>query len=131
MSEGERIPETPTFASAQEPSERLPAVLPPGAAQGLSGFELPVALREAGDTGLRGMAWSLAIRWVEQQATTMNALRDDLGLERARNVALTSERDDAVRENAVLTERLKTRWVSYATGGRRSHSDRRCVEHRE
>jgi len=117
MSGRQQVPEPQSSASEQERSDRpLPAVIPPSPGEGLVGFELPEALRSAGEGGLRGTALVLAVKWVEQQTTEMSTLRDDIRRERTRNDQLVGELSVARQDNAVLRERLHTRWVTYATG---------------
>lgn len=117
MSEEERIPETSSSASDQKRSDRpLPAVVPPSPGQGLTGFELPEAFRAAGEGGIQGTAWLVALKWVEQQTNTMTNLQGELRGARARNDELMAHLSEERRDNAVLTERLGTRWVAQATG---------------
>jgi hypothetical protein len=58
-----------------------------------------------------------AMKWVEQQTKEMSVLRDENRAAHARNDELTKDLSDTRRDNAVLGERLGTRWVTQATGG--------------
>jgi hypothetical protein len=104
-------------ASGQAPADRpLPAVIPSAPGEGLAGFELPESMRAAGEGGLRGMALILATNWVDQQTKEMTALREENRALRRRTEELAGEIADARRDNAVLRERLGTRWVTQASG---------------
>jgi hypothetical protein len=104
-------------ASGQAPADRsLPAVIPPTPGEGLSGFELPESMRAAGESGLRGIALLVATNWVDQQTKEMTALREENRELRRRTEELSGDLADARRDNAVLRERLGTRWVTQASG---------------
>ncbi|MGH2713031.1 MAG: hypothetical protein ACRDM7_03940 [Thermoleophilaceae bacterium] len=104
-------------ASGQAPADRgLPAVIPPTPGEGLAGFELPESMRAAAESGLRGIALLVATNWVDQQTKEMAALREENRALRKTNEHLAGDLAEARQDNAVLRERLTTRWSTQATG---------------
>lgn len=117
MAESEKVPAPADPLGSGQVTGTSAVAVTAQSGDGLPEFGMPAALREVGESGIRGAAGVLALHWAAQTAAEINALRQELREERRRSSRLADEKHSAEIEAERLRGLVGTSTYRQAANG--------------